>query len=297
MLKTKEIRSILMLVALSMLVIPFVSATEEVSDEELTDEIETMGLPERGVYRFEQLRISIENQVEYGKDILSELEVSDEVMSKLEGYIIDLEVLQESINTIDLTGSPANLAAEFLEIKKEAISISQNFKTTMNQAVRAPEIEQIKANFAEMKELRKEEAKLRIEEKKAEASAKRGVRLLEELGIEVDEGRTPEETKTLVKEALNALSDEEKEELKAEIKAERETAKANLEAKKAEAKANMKTKREEIKAELQAKREAKRAKLKADLEERKNNMQAIKTGMKEKLEERKAGMKAKSSAE
>ena len=254
--------------------VPF--ALAEVSDSELEDEIEIMGISERAEYRVRQLVISLESQIEYAEDILVELDVSDEVMSDLEDSVIKFEALLDRANGIDLTSSADVLAAEFLAIKEEASEISSEFRSTVHDAVVSSELENLKASIKEMKDMRRDVARLEIAEIREAFELERAERLFDELGIEVAEGSTPEETRALIKEALSELSSDERNEFRAELKADREAARDDVAALKAETKAEIEANRAELRAGAKAARDERKAGMEAAREARKANVEVAK---------------------
>jgi hypothetical protein len=286
--KTRMNKIILMLVLLSISIFSFALA-EDIEEEELTQELDVMSLPESANYRFEQLAISLENQISQGNDIISEINVSEESLVQLENYVAELELLLNQTKGIDLTLDASELAAEFVSIKKQAITISQGFRKVVNTEIRTEGITEVKNKIAEKKELRKKEAIEKMQEKKAQALAQRTNRLIENLGIDIDENASIKEIRDQIKQKLSNLTDSEKEELQNKIDEEKEEIKAQIQAKKEETRKKIEEKRKEIDAMIQEKKEERIAMVKANIEERKAQFQEkraeIESQIKEKREQ------------
>ena len=322
----RKIMSVVLLGLLLMSIIPLGLAQEdtEETEVELEEEAELMSTIQGAQYRLDQLALSLENQIEHAKDILSELELSEEVMNVLNGYVVDMELLLERVKAIEPSGTASEMAAEFVAIKKEAITLTQEFRRTLTSSINQQKIEQVKERVREMKELRQEEFKAQLKEKKENMYMNRLNDVLEAIGADVDDimqqlenGEiTREEARELIRERINAMSEDDHEELREKIKeqaeeakenfqARKEEAKANFEAKKAEikanaqeareqykerkeeAKANYETKKAEIKANAENRREELKAQFKARLQERKENAESLKEQFKANIQARK----------
>lgn len=303
----KKIMSLVFFTLILMSIIPLGLAQEETeaTEVELEQEIQTMSTIDGAQYRLDQLALSLENQIEHAKDILSEVNVSDEIMEELNGYVVEMELLLERVNELEPSGTPSEMAAEFVAIKKQAITLTQNFRKTLYSAVRQERIEQIKEQVRETKELRKQELKAELEEKKENMYMNRINHILNAIGEDASEiieqyqnGEiTREEAAALIKEKYDSLSQEEKDALKSEIKSQAEQVKANLEARKEQAKAAYEAKKAEIKANAEARREQLKAKFQAALEERKANAEARREQLKANLEARRLGADPTANAE
>ncbi|NTV23888.1 MAG: hypothetical protein HGA85_05975 [Nanoarchaeota archaeon] len=300
----KKIMSIFVLGMLLLTLASFAVAEEdpsETTDAEIEQEIETMSTPPGAEYRLDQLELSLENQIEHAKDILSEINVSDEAMEELEGYVVKMELLLERVQAMVPTGTPEEMAAEFVAAKKEAITLSQDFRKSLYNATTKVKIDAIKERIQEIRELRKAEIESRLEDMKDTMYMRRISSLLEALGLEdqdimekVKNGEmTKEEAKEIIKKAISELTPEQKEELKSEVKEMNEQVREDMAAKRSEFKASMQEKREEIKSLFQARFAERRAAFEARMSERKNNMQERLSEFQDRMKERldKAGQR------
>jgi hypothetical protein len=270
--KTKINKMVLMLILVLVSIFSFALA-EDIDEEELTQELNVMSLPESANYRFEQLAISLENQIAHGNDIISEINVSEEVLAQLTNYVAELEILLNETNGMDLSLGASELAAEFVSIKKQAITVSQEFRKLINTEIRTEKIVEIKEKNVQKKELRNHEAVKKMQEKKAQALAQRSNRLLENLGIEVNENASMNEIREQIKQGLNGLTNSEKEELGNKLEEEKQFVKANVQAKKQETQQKIMQKRTEINEMLQEKKAQRIALIESNIEQKRLGIQ------------------------
>jgi hypothetical protein len=281
--KMKKIMSLLLLGILLMSIIPLAIAeeTEEINEEEVEEEIERMSTIPGAEYRLQQLALSLENQIENAKDIISELDADQEVIDELSEYVLEMELLLERINEIDTDGVPEEMAAEFVAVKKEAIELTHKFKMTLISSVNSQKIEQVRERVREMKELRLQEIKNRLEEKKQNMYMHRVNNALENAGIassvmeRVRNGElTREEAIEIIKENFNSLSGDEIKNLRAEVREQAEKAKDNAQSKRAEAVAKAIQKRSEIRENAMNKIGEMMSQFENRIQERKENSDA-----------------------
>ena len=285
----KKKLTILFLGLLILSVMPFVVA----EDDEVADEINRMGTHMGSQHRFDVLVASLENQIDTGKDLLTELDenVSDEVADELAGYVEDLEDLLVRARNIDTSRNPSELAAEFLSIKKEAQTISMDYKKLYHSTMRSARIAEIKAKFTQRMEERKTGLHERLMQKKEDAYAKRMSGLLNKLGVEDEDiwakyengVMTKDDVKNLIKTKMNSLSNDERKELRADIAKTRNESLARSK----EMRENVKDRIQEKIAQMKADREEKRTERKAQFQERiqqhKENMEMRKAEIKENI--------------
>jgi len=233
--------------------------------EEVEEEIKHMATIDGATQRLYQLQLSLENQIAHAKDIVAETEDTE----LLETRIVELELLLERVKAIEPTGTAADMAAEFVAIKKEAITASQEFRKEIYSKVSEDKINKIKDKIKENKELRKEKALKVLKERRNNIYMEQMTEVLsgvnedaETLMEEVKSGKiTRSEAVEKIRNMVKSLSEEEKEEIKEtmeqnrtelnnKINKNKELAKEKFQEKVKEIRANTKEKLIERKAQL-----------------------------------------------
>ncbi|MFC2162253.1 hypothetical protein ACFLRF_01100 [Candidatus Altiarchaeota archaeon] len=262
---------------LGLLIVSAISLAAADDDTDLEAEADAMHTPPGAQYRLDQLEISLENHIERAKDILTEVNVSDDAMSELEDYVIELELLLERVQEMEPTGTPSEMAADFVAIKKEAITTTQNFRKALHDSVIQEKIAGIKERIRERHEERRNASMARIRERKEKMYMTRLSGIITTLGIEDEDlmaqvgngSLTKREAKDMITDAWKNLSKEDKTGVRLAVKEKRDAAKADIKARKEQAKARLRAKQAEIKADWKAKMAERKANFRAKLSERK----------------------------
>lgn len=194
-----------------------INMTDDVNDEDVEvteedeEEIEVMTTPYGAEVRLEQLKLSIERNIERGTAVIEENNFTEETSILLTGILDDLSSLIEDIDSLDLEQEPSILAQEYVAVKKQAISLSNDFKKEVHKELSAEKIEQVKARVQERAEKRVEELKQRLHEKKVMYEHRKATEAAKRLGIEVDDGATVEEIVDEIKSSVKEMTPEQRE--------------------------------------------------------------------------------------
>lgn len=301
----KKILSILLIGLFICSIMPLALAEDisTVSNTELEQQITEMSTPETAKYRLDQLALSLESQIEHAKDITTELNATSDTTIKLEGYIAELEVLLDRVKNINPSSTPIQMAAEFLSIKIDAITISQNFRTTIQSVASTEKIKDITNKTQEMKSLREAELKSQLEASKETMYTTTMKNLLLAQGLTdpaitekiQNSDVTSEELKNLIKNVVSNLSSDKRSEFKTLISQSKNDIKSSMEAKKTEIKAEMKAKSAEIKAQKQAEKAQKQADIAAKRTQRASEQATKKAELQSKLDARNAKIASKTT--
>lgn len=240
-------------------VIEEVNATVNSTVEDVVDEtdMKIITTPEGAKVRLEQLKIAIESHIESANLIIDELEADNASVDydRLNEITQEFEDLLSQIDELDLDQSADILASEFVSVKADAISLSQEFRLLVKDSVQ----EQKKAEIRERVQEKKEEVKAKNEQKLAQLrnqyNAKKIGGLAAQLGLNATELQaqvqagelTLAQVRSQIQEKYNSLNESEKAQVRSQIAEEAQKAKV-------EAKQKLEQKRSEVEAKLEQKR-------------------------------------------
>jgi cell division protein FtsI/penicillin-binding protein 2 len=245
-------KAIFALILFLFLILPEAMA-QDTSDEELESEILTMSTPPGAEYRLLQLELSLSNQIDTANHILEEINASEEVQALLAGQIETLELLLQRIQGLELSGTAAELAAEFVAIKAQAIEATQAFRRTALGVTPRERALQIKEKVRQSQEPRLNALRARLEESREYMYMKWLSGLMQaDNAIEKHElGEiTREQARAMVSNSYMGLRAEQKRNLSLTLDEHRAEALQQMEAKRATAKERIEQKTSEIKANL-----------------------------------------------
>ena len=279
--------------------------SEEVNEEISNSDSEILSNPFGAEMRLLQLKKRVEFQIEGGELILDRINNANKSeqfdMEKLEEIILGFEGIIDSIENFDFTATPEEMAEEYVALKKEAISLTKQFREEVRNGLSEEDKKQLREAIKKNHLIRKEIKDKRIEELRAKYNAKKTQEILERIGenrpeliAKIESGELSLEE---IREKLNAnyakLNEERKEKAKAKLEEEKkklqikaQERRAELEAKSQERREELKAKTQERREELKAKAQERRAELEAKTQERRAELEA-------KAQERRAEFEAK----
>ena len=120
-----------LMILLVSFVVPVVMAQETVEvTEEDEQELEVFEIPYGAHMRLLQLERAISRNILIGTEVMTVLEKNHPENDYTDMQLIlgDMETLLEEVRDMELEGEPEDLAREFLEIKKESINLTRDFK-------------------------------------------------------------------------------------------------------------------------------------------------------------------------
>ena len=146
----KKIMTILFL-ALFAIMLPLAIAEDEDLSTDEQDEVDDLRTPLGAEVRLLQLERSITRNIESGNEIIAYLTEQDVSanFTKLESIITELELLLEDVQAMDPEGDAKELALEFVEIKRQAIELSKEFRTEAVQYLSEEDAEQLRERIQE----------------------------------------------------------------------------------------------------------------------------------------------------
>jgi hypothetical protein len=181
----KKIMMAILLLGLLMLA-PFALAEEPADPVVDETELENLVTPAGASVRLFQLEKSIERNIIRGEEIISLGNFSSEDVALLEEQLSLLRALLNEVQEMELNDTPEELALAFVSVKREAIVISQDFRTIARNSVSEQEANHIRARVEDTVKEHLLQVRARIEEKRNEHNALQLARLQERMGL-VDE--------------------------------------------------------------------------------------------------------------
>ncbi|MCX6800632.1 MAG: hypothetical protein NTZ73_00385 [Candidatus Diapherotrites archaeon] len=144
-----EIKKFAFLVLIALLLIaPLASAEQTNSSLTETDanEVATMASPHGAEVRLLQLEKAITKNVLIGEKVLDVIAANhpDANISDAEASLEELKSLVEEVKALPTEGDGNELAQQFVEIKKESITLAQDFKTETKDYLEAEDMQEIK---------------------------------------------------------------------------------------------------------------------------------------------------------
>ncbi len=201
-------------------------------DENTEEEIKIMQHKPGKKIRLLQLRAKITHAILRGQvviDYLSEKDVSQDLISELQGILAELEILRSEIREIPESDSREEAITKFIDIKKESRDLVKQFRKKVWEITTEDEREEIKDRLHEMREEHRDRIKdirLELEELRHLLHSKEVQRLLDHMGVEdkrlinaiLSGSLTVDEIKTKLREHFNSLSDDQKKLSKAKLR-------------------------------------------------------------------------------
>ncbi len=277
------------------------NAPEDEIDDDTTDEVGDFIYPYGAKVRLLQLEKSISRNILIGEAIVDYLDNNSTDVSSLEDILLEMELLQEELQDLidgsdETNMTSSELAQQFVYIKKEAVTLSQQFRKEVWSLVAPGFRDQLKRRVNDAVKQSVEQFQEQVQERIRTYNADRLQEILDDLGIEgddwVDKVLNGEMT---VKEVLDELEIEydglslqqqsQFRQKENEHRAERSVhALATIQSVREQIKERLEIRREERKTELEAKQEAQKARLQAQKEAQTARLEAQKEAAKTRLE-------------
>jgi len=255
-------------------------ATEETNDEELDEEIEHMDSQEAAEYRLEQFALSLENHIEHAKDILAQVEVDEDVMDELEGYVAQLELVLDKVQDMEPTGTPAEMAADFIALKREAWNITRDFRTTLHGALASDRVQQIRAAVREMQQQRLEVLKTKLQERRENMYTRYMSHMLartgmnqEDIADKLESGElTREQARDMLREQLADITEEQRSQLRQRIVDNREEIRQALDQAREQARDRIREMTDAVQEEYQTRLQERRDAFAEEIQQRRDEL-------------------------
>ena len=193
---------------------------EETSDEETEEEAKMIVSQEGAKVRLLQLEKAITRNILHGNEVIASITEKSATAetAELEAIIAQLEVLKSEVVAIDPADAGEETAQKFVEIKKDAIELSQEFRKKARELVKAEDLPKLKARLDAKDKERLKEMREKIKESKKDFNAAKVQAAFGALGIrnpellaKVENGEaTLKEVREYLKESFKELSKDKK---------------------------------------------------------------------------------------
>lgn len=158
-----------------------VTATEEAVETE--EEVETMTQSPAGVeVRVTQLQERLERAIAHGEGIIADVTANGGDATALQAALDTLVALKADVAAISVTGDVSEITAQFVAIKKAAITAVKEFRTAARKEVKAEKRAALKAKLEAKAAARTVKLQERIAKAKAKFNGKVTTDILAELG-------------------------------------------------------------------------------------------------------------------
>lgn len=225
----KKILGILALV-LILGIIPGVFADDENTvDANTLEEVKLIASPYGAEVRLIQLEKSITKNILVGAKVIEIIEKnhSEFDLTDAESKLNELEALLEEVKEYSLEEKDRNtIVSDFVAMKKEAVTLTQEFRTLTKNALESEDIVEVKDAIKELDLKELNNINQAIKNAIRTHNAERTQTMLEILGIEnpeliqsiIDGNTTKQEVKDTIKEAFSDLNAQERIRVRAEIR-------------------------------------------------------------------------------
>jgi hypothetical protein len=198
---------------------------EEEVDQETEEEVEEMHTPHGAEVRLLQLEKAIDRNIARGQHIIDSAK-EDHNVTELEAILAEMEALLTQVQDADPSAEDA--VQQFVDLKKDAIELSKQFRDTARELLGPSEAGRLRARVKEIKGKQEQRLRTRIRKKIQEFNGERVLKICEILEIDCEDLKeqleaiaiTKAEIKEQIREKMQSMSKEEKKETFAELKEE-----------------------------------------------------------------------------
>lgn len=240
----------------------------DLSDED-EDEIKDFHISEGAYVRMLQLEKALVRNIAAGEEVINGLgdDVSEEDINLLQSILDEMGGLLSEVRVLidgGLEGDGKALASQFVEIKKEARSLSWEFRKKVHSIVSEEFIDELRNRIQERSERELGAYEDKIKEKRAEYNAKMAERYLGLVGEvdaetleRIESGEiSVDEIQDMIKERYKDLAEQKKEEAKLRIQEAKAQHEIFMESAKADAEAKLQNRMQEWEQEREARAQA-----------------------------------------